>query len=155
MIFLKGNDTEYYFKNDMARKIDENKSLFSIGAVAEILNIKPRMLRLYEEKGLIKPSRTEGNRRLYSLNEIDVLAYIQYLTTVKRVNIAGVIEIQEILKKLDQETRIKFMAEIEEEINRLPQEKKKAYTGEDEELSNLLIQETVRFSGDGKPEKKN
>ena len=108
----------------MPRKIDENKSLFTIGAVAEILNIKPRMLRLYEEKGLIKPSRTEGNRRLYSLNDIDILAYIQYLTTVKRVNIAGVIEIQEVLKKLDLATRNKFMSEIEEEINHLPKDDK-------------------------------
>lgn len=133
----------------MTRKIDENKSLFTIGAVAEILNIKPRVLRLYEEKGLIKPSRTEGNRRLYSLNDIDILAYIQYLTTVKRVNIAGVIEIQELLKKLDPATRNKFMSEIEEEISRLPHEKKKAYTGEDEELSDLVIRETVKFSEGG------
>ena len=36
----------------MPRSIDENKPLFTIGAVADILNIKPRMLRLYEEKGL-------------------------------------------------------------------------------------------------------
>lgn len=130
----------------MTRKIDEEKPLFTIGAVAEILKIKPRMLRLYEERGLIRPSRTEGNRRLYSLKDIDVLAYIQYLTTVKRVNMAGVLEIQELLKKLDGTTRSLFMSEIEEEISRLPQDKKKAYSGEDEQLSDVVIRETVEFS---------
>jgi MerR family transcriptional regulator/heat shock protein HspR len=130
----------------MPRKIDEDKPLFSIGAVAEVLNIKPRMLRFYEERGLIKPSRTEGNRRLYTLRDIDVLAYIQYLTTVKRVNMAGVLEIQKLLGKLDQKTRSLFMSEVEAEISQLPQDKKKAYAGEDEELSDHFIQEAVKFS---------
>ncbi|MBD3239906.1 MAG: MerR family DNA-binding transcriptional regulator, partial [Chitinivibrionales bacterium] len=50
------------------RNIDPSKPYFTIGAVAEILGIKPRMLRVYEERGILTPSRTEGNRRLYSLN---------------------------------------------------------------------------------------
>ncbi|MBD3393446.1 MAG: MerR family transcriptional regulator [Chitinivibrionales bacterium] len=135
----------YYFQ-DMPRTIDENKPLFTIGAVAEILSIKPRVLRSYEDKGLIKPSRTEGNRRLYSLKDIDVLAYIQYLTTVKRVNIAGVLEIQELLTKLDEKTRNAFMEEVGEEIKRLPTKEKQAYAGEDDELSEVVIRETVEFS---------
>ena len=132
----------------MPRKLDENKPYFSIGSVAEILNIKPRVLRLYEERGLIEPTRTEGNRRLYSLKDIDLLAYIQYLTTVKRVNIAGVIEIQELLKKLDDETRSKFMVEIEEEINLLPQDKKRAFAGEDETLPEIIVEESVSHNKD-------
>ncbi|MBD3419017.1 MAG: MerR family transcriptional regulator [Chitinivibrionales bacterium] len=129
----------------MPRKIDSNKPLFAIGTVAEILNVKPRVLRFYEERGLIHPTRTDGNRRLYSLNDIDVLAYIQYLTTVKRVNISGVIEIQKLLKKLNEEARAQFMEEIEEEINLLPLEKKKAYTGEDESFSEEMFKASVEF----------
>lgn len=127
------------------RNIDPSKPYFTIGAVAEILGIKPRMLRVYEERGILTPSRTEGNRRLYSLNDIDVLAYVQYLTSVKKVNIAGVLEIQKILQKLDTRTRQAFMREIEEEIDRLPQEQRKAFIGDEEELETTLLREVESF----------
>ena len=130
----------------MSRQIDENKPLFTIRAVAEILDIKPRMLRLYEERGLITPSRTEGNHRLYALKDIDLLGYIQYLTCVKRVNAAGVVEIQKLLGKLNDSTRKAFMEEIEMEIKSLPQREKKAYSGEDLELTDAVYKETVEFT---------
>lgn len=130
----------------MPRKIDPKKPLFTIGAVAEILGIKQRLLRLYEERGLINPSRTDGNRRLYSLSDIDVLAYVQYLTTVKKVNIAGVLEIQEILKKLDEKTRNLFMKEVEEEINRLSMDQKKAYLGEEEKLEDEILKDVEHYT---------
>ncbi|MBD3346819.1 MAG: MerR family transcriptional regulator [Chitinivibrionales bacterium] len=129
----------------MPRKLNVNKPYFSIGAVAEILNIQPRMLRLYEERGLITPSRTEGNRRLYSLKDIDVLAYIHYLGCVKRVNIAGIIEIQKLLHKLDDKTRNEYLEEIEKEIEDLPSEKKKAYSGEDKAFSEVVIKEAEEY----------
>ena len=131
----------------MNRRIDENKPLFTIRAAAEILDIKPRMLRLYEERGLITPSRTEGNHRLYALKDIDLLAYIQYLTCVKRVNAAGVVEIQKLLGKLDNKTKDAFMEEIDREIKSLPQKEKKAYSGEDTALTNAVFNETLEFTG--------
>ncbi len=131
------------------RNIDPSKPYFTIGAVAEILGIKPRMLRVYEERGILTPSRTEGNRRLYSLNDIDVLAYVQYLTSVKKVNIAGVLEIQKILQKLDLRTRQAFMKEIEEEIDRLPHDQRKAFIGDEEELESTLLREVENFQSAG------
>ncbi|MBD3321917.1 MAG: MerR family transcriptional regulator [Chitinivibrionales bacterium] len=130
----------------MPRNLDPNKPYFSIGAVAEILDIQPRMLRLYEERGLISPSRTEGNRRLYSLKDIDILAYIHYLGFVKRVNIAGIIEIQKLLNKLDDKTRNAYLEEIEIEIEELPHDKKKAYAGEDNAISEVIIKETEEYA---------
>ncbi len=127
------------------REIDPNKPLFTIGSVAEILCVKQRLLRLYEDRGLIRPSRTDGNRRLYSLKDIDVLAYIQYLTTVKKVNIAGVLEIQEILKKLDEKTRNQFMKEVEKEIEKLSKDQKRAYTGEEEILQNEIVKDVEKL----------
>lgn len=118
------------------------KPLFTIGAVAQHLGIKPRMLRFYEEKGVIKPSRTVGNRRLYSLNDIDVLSYIHYLTCVKRVNLAGVLEIQRILEKLDPETRKSFIDETGQKIDKLSTEEKKAYTVSDEKIEQEIIGDT-------------
>lgn len=116
----------------MPRQIDPDKPLFTITAVGEILGIKPRMLRTYEERGLISPSRSDGNHRLYSLNDIDVLGYIQYLTCVKKVNTAGVQEIQRIVGMLDEKTYVRFMSEVEREIESLPQDKRKAFLGEEE-----------------------
>jgi MerR family transcriptional regulator/heat shock protein HspR len=129
----------------MARKIDPKKPLFTIGAVAEVLGIAPRMLRFYEERGLIAPSRTDGNRRLYSLDDMDELAYIQFLTTVRKVNIAGVLEIQTILAKLDPATREQFMKEVELEIERLPGDKKKAFSGTEETVANDIIRDADKL----------
>lgn len=110
----------------MPRKLNPNQALFSIGAVAEILGVKPRTLRIYEEKGLVFPSRSDTNRRLYSLNDIDILAYINYLTNVRRVNLAGVLEIQKIIMKMDDKNLEAFMKEVEREIEDLSLDKKQA-----------------------------
>lgn len=138
----------------MPREIDPNKPLFNIGAVADILGIKHRVLRLYEDRGLINPSRTDGNRRLYSLKDIDILAYIQYLTTVKRVNIAGVLEIQEILKKLDEKTRNLFMKEVEKEIEKLSKDQKRAYTGEEQKFEDEILKDVDSLKTDKGTKKK-
>jgi DNA-binding transcriptional MerR regulator len=121
-------------KMNMPKQIDPEKALFSIGAVADILGIKPRILRIYEEKGLIFPHRSDTNRRLYSLRDIDILAYIRYLTSIKKVNAAGVLEIQKILSKMIDRTRNAFMEEIEKEIEALPQDKKKIFMEDHEDL---------------------
>ncbi|MFH1761932.1 MAG: MerR family transcriptional regulator [bacterium] len=123
----------------MTRKLDPDKALFTIGTVAEILGIKPRMLRVYEEKGLILPSRSDSNRRLYSLKDIDILAYVQYLSSVKKVNLAGILEIQKIILKMDEASRSGLMEEIEKEISALPSEKKKVFEeGEEGGLVEVL-----------------
>ena len=132
----------------MHNMLNPEKPVFTIGAVAQYLGIKPRMLRFYEERGVIKPSRTIGNRRLYSLNDIDVLSYIHYLTCVKRVNLAGVLEIQRILDKLDPETRKSFIDEIGQKIDRLSKEEKQAYTVSTEKIEQEIIENAQNLSCD-------
>ena len=61
-----------------------------ISAIAERYNIHPQTLRLYEREGLIKPSRTAGNTRLYGQDEIRKLELILALTRDLGVNLAGV-----------------------------------------------------------------
>jgi MerR family transcriptional regulator/heat shock protein HspR len=61
-----------------------------ISAVAQKYNIHPQTLRLYEREGLLKPSRTEGNTRLYSDEDLEQLATILSLTRDLGVNLAGV-----------------------------------------------------------------
>ena len=61
-----------------------------ISVIAERYNIHPQTLRLYEREGLIKPTRTAGNTRLYGLDEIRKLEMILALTRDLGVNLAGV-----------------------------------------------------------------
>ncbi len=66
------------------------KGLYTIGVVAKMYDIHPQTLRLYEREGLLKPSRTEGNTRLYSDEDLQRLEFILFLTRELGVNLAGV-----------------------------------------------------------------
>jgi MerR family transcriptional regulator/heat shock protein HspR len=69
---------------------DPGKPLYLIGVVADMLKIHPQTLRLYERKGLIRPSRTVGRTRMYSDEDLDEIRRIQRLTRDLGVNLAGV-----------------------------------------------------------------
>jgi MerR family transcriptional regulator/heat shock protein HspR len=66
------------------------KAAYMISAIAEQYQIHPQTLRLYEREGLLKPSRSEGNTRLYTQEDIDRLEVILKLTRDFGVNLAGV-----------------------------------------------------------------
>jgi MerR family transcriptional regulator/heat shock protein HspR len=68
----------------------KGKAAYMISAVAEQYQIHPQTLRLYEREGLLKPSRSEGNTRLYTQDDIDRLEVILKLTRDFGVNLAGV-----------------------------------------------------------------
>ena len=61
-----------------------------ISAVAELYDIHPQTLRLYEREGLLRPDRSEGNTRLYSSDDLERLEFILTLTRELGVNLAGV-----------------------------------------------------------------
>jgi MerR family transcriptional regulator/heat shock protein HspR len=61
-----------------------------IGVVADMLKLHPQTLRMYERKGLIRPSRTEGKTRLYSAEDVEEIARVVRLTRDLGVNLAGV-----------------------------------------------------------------
>ena len=61
-----------------------------ISVAAELVGMHPQTLRIYEQKGLVRPKRTAGNTRLYSELDIDRLRLIQQLTTEVGLNLAGV-----------------------------------------------------------------
>ena len=69
---------------------DKGKPLYMIGVVAERLKIHPQTLRMYEKKGLIQPSRTEGKTRMYSADDVEDIARLVRLTRDLGVNLAGV-----------------------------------------------------------------
>ncbi|MCX8083690.1 MAG: helix-turn-helix transcriptional regulator [Calditerrivibrio sp.] len=68
----------------------KDKPLYAISVVSAILNIHPQTLRQYERLELVKPSRTMGNVRLYSEDDIEKLRFIITLTRDMGVNLAGV-----------------------------------------------------------------
>lgn len=69
---------------------DPGKPLFLIGVVSDMLKIHPQTLRLYERKGLIRPSRTVGRTRMYSEEDVEEIRRILRLTRDLGVNLAGV-----------------------------------------------------------------
>ena len=68
----------------------KSKAAYMISAVAEQNEIHPQTLRLYEREGLLKPSRSEGNTRLYTDDDLERLEVILHLTRDLGVNLAGV-----------------------------------------------------------------
>lgn len=74
---------------------------YTISAVAEMYDIHPQTLRLYEREGLLKPSRSDGNTRLYSDSDLERLEIILALTRDLGVNLAGVEIILNMREKMD------------------------------------------------------
>jgi MerR family transcriptional regulator/heat shock protein HspR len=63
---------------------------YMISVAADLVGMHPQTLRIYEQKGLVRPSRTAGNTRLYSDADLERLRTIQRLTTELGLNLAGV-----------------------------------------------------------------
>ena len=63
---------------------------YMISVAAELVGMHPQTLRIYEQKGLVRPQRTPGNTRLYSERDLERLRLIQGLTTELGLNLAGV-----------------------------------------------------------------
>jgi MerR family transcriptional regulator/heat shock protein HspR len=84
------------------------RSGLRIGAIAEKYDIHPQTLRMYEREGLLRPTRTEGNTRVYDDDTIDRLEIILTLTRHLGVNLAGVeviLHMKERMEKMQGEVR--------------------------------------------------
>lgn len=98
----------------MGRK---SKAAYMISSVAEQYEIHPQTLRLYEREGLLKPSRSEGNTRLYTAEDLERLEVILHLTRELGVNLAGVEIVLNMREKMAQ-----MQAQIEEFVATLNHE---------------------------------
>ena len=102
------------------------KKFYHISAVAQLYDIHPQTLRLYEREGLLKPSRSDGNTRLYSEDDLSQLEFILSLTRDLGVNLAGVEVVINMKHK---------MIQIEAEVNEfLEYVKKEFIAGQEEEF---------------------
>ena len=97
---------------------------YMISVVAKAYGIHPQTLRLYEREGLLKPSRTEGNTRLYSEDDLRQLEVILNLTRDLGVNLAGVeivLNMRRRMGQMQQEVN-EFVAWVRQELARAAQE---------------------------------
>ncbi|MFC3718683.1 heat shock protein transcriptional repressor HspR, fused homodimer type [Deinococcus metalli] len=92
----------------------KHRPVYVISVAAELVDMHPQTLRLYERKGLIRPGRSSGKTRLYSERDIDHLREIRRLTQELGVNLAGVEEVMRLQHELDD-----LQGEFEAEIERL------------------------------------
>lgn len=99
----------------MARRVRRKDGKYTISAVAEMFEIHPQTLRLYEREGLIEPGRSEGKTRLYSDEDLEELEVILTLTREMGVNLAGVEVIIDLRKKLLR--AVERLAELEAVLN--------------------------------------
>jgi MerR family transcriptional regulator/heat shock protein HspR len=95
----------------------KSKAAYMISAVAEQYEIHPQTLRLYEREGLLKPSRSDGNTRLYTPEDLVRLEVILHLTRDLGVNLAGVEIILNMREKMGD-----MQAQIQEFISSLNSE---------------------------------
>ncbi len=109
-----------------------SKAAYMISAVAEQYNIHPQTLRLYEREGLLKPSRSDGNTRLYTDDDLERLEIILHLTRDLGVNLAGVEIILNMREKMaEMQCQIEeFVATLNRELaaraRPAPQEEKRS-----------------------------
>jgi MerR family transcriptional regulator/heat shock protein HspR len=68
----------------------DDRPRYMISVAADLVGMHPQTLRIYEQKGLVRPKRTAGNTRLYSDSDVERLRLIQRLTTELGLNLAGV-----------------------------------------------------------------
>ena len=79
----------------------KGKAAYMISSVAEQYGVHPQTLRLYEREGLLKPSRSDGNTRLYTDEDLERLEVILKLTRDLGVNLAGVEIVMNMREKMD------------------------------------------------------
>lgn len=83
----------------------KNKGAYMISAVAEMYQIHPQTLRLYEREGLLRPSRSEGNTRLYTDEDLERLEFILNLARDLGVNIAGIAVVLQMRERMEEMNR--------------------------------------------------
>jgi MerR family transcriptional regulator/heat shock protein HspR len=123
-------------------KVEHDRGVFMISVAAELAEMHPQTLRMYEARGLIEPKRSPKGTRLYSQADVERLRRIQEMTTELGLNLAGVERVLELETKLERAQRRldaleRRSFELEAEIAHL------------EEIRNSVKAEIVRYEAPG------
>ena len=110
--------------------IEREYPRYMISVAAELVGMHPQTLRIYEQKGLIRPKRTSGGTRLYSEADVERLRLIQQLTTELGLNLAGV----EHVLRLEDELR-----KMQRRMTRLEREMREAVRNIEKQYKRELV----------------
>ena len=85
------------------------RPVYMIGVASELIGVHPQTLRMYEQRGLLRPRKSIKNTRLYSQEDVDLGRYIQKLTQEMGMNLAGVrkvLDLERHVTRLEAENRV-------------------------------------------------
>ena len=123
-------------------RVANDRGVFMISVAAELADMHPQTLRMYEARGLIEPKRSPKGTRLYSQDDVDRLRRIQEMTTELGMNLAGVERVFELEGKL---SRLQGkVAALERRARALQEE-----IGRLEEVRRSVRAEIVRYEAPG------
>jgi len=136
-----------------------SKAAYMISAVAEQYSLHPQTLRMYEREGLLKPSRSDGNTRLYTDEDVERLEVILQLTRELGVNLAGVEIILNMREKMEEMQRQieQFVSSLNSEIAqrvRTPAPQDSQALVPVRSISSLMRVEIVKPPAEPKPRRK-
>lgn len=112
-------------------EMSSSRGVFMISVAAELADMHPQTLRMYEQRGLIRPQRSPRGTRLYSQDDVERLRRIQEMTAELGLNLAGVERVLELEERLEQLER-RYTAverrrlELEAEVQRMRDEQRTA-----------------------------
>ena len=118
----------------------DDRPRYMISVAAELVGMHPQTLRVYEQKGLVRPRRTAGNTRLYSEADVERLRLIQRLTGELGLNLAGVehvIRLEEQMRRM-QRTMERLEREMREQIQEVHKQYRRDLVPYDPESTRLM-----------------
>ena len=126
----------------LTAKVEHDRGVFMISVAAELAEMHPQTLRMYEQRGLIEPKRSPKGTRLYSQDDVERLRRIQEMTTELGMNLAGVervLEMEDKMARLQRKVDAleRRAATLQDEIKRL------------EEIRRSVKAEIVRYEAPG------
>ena len=133
----------------IAARVERDRGVFMISVAAELADMHPQTLRMYEARGLIEPKRSPKGTRLYSQDDVERLRRIQEMTTEWGMNLAGVervLALEEQLSRMQRKVAQleRRSAQLQEEI-----EAREAEIGRLEEIKRSVKAEIVRYEAPG------
>ncbi|MGB5866780.1 MAG: MerR family transcriptional regulator [Arcobacteraceae bacterium] len=100
--------------------LDNEKDILPLSSISELLSAKIRTLKMYEDKGLLPKKVEQGNKKLYSINDVKVIAFTHYLASVKKINANGIKYILEMLENnMDEKNKTEFLDIVEQKMESL------------------------------------
>jgi MerR family transcriptional regulator, heat shock protein HspR len=99
--------------------LNNNKDILPLSSISELLSAKIRTLKMYEDKKLL-PLKNNAIKKLYSINDIKIIAFVHYLANIKKINANGIKYIIEMVEKnMDEKNRNEFLDIIETKLENI------------------------------------